>query len=377
MTSKSPGGGYGMFRMIMSIPDGVRAVIDDPVLDARLRETANWIAAQRFDLFVCTGAGTSSYVARMASVLWRVIVGARAHDELPSYLAHYPFWRYAGRACGMAFSHSGKSKTVVEAVDAAVDSGIPVIGVTSLAGSPVATAASMTLIAPDGLEPIGPKTRSYVCALVLVTKLAVLTAHAMARTDAPVAEASQALSQMPALLGEVLRTADTFAQAAADAWVEKRKFVFLGSGPNYGTVLEAALKMKEANYSLAEGCEIDQEAHGPLVELDERDVVIVVAPDGPSRDRAADLLRAVRVIGVSTGAVATESSPLSHLADIAFPLPVGIPEILTPLVCIVPLYLLAYQLAIMRGTNPDLVRSDVPKYATAKAGLASKVERIG
>ncbi len=374
MTSDEP---MGMFRMIMSIPDGVRAVIDDTVLDARLRETANWIAARRFDLLVCTGAGTSSYVARTAAVLWRMIGGVRAHDELPLYLAHYPFWRYAGRACGMAFSHSGKSKTVVEAVYAALKSDIPVVGVTSLAGSPLATAATMPLIVPDGLEPVGPKTRSYVCALVLVTKLAVLTAHSMARTDAPVSESAQALSQMPALLSEVLRMADPVAQALAKAWVEKRKFVFLGSGPNYGTILEAALKMKEASYSLAEGCEIDQEAHGPLVALDERDVVIIVAPDGPSRDRAADLLRAMRVIGVSTWAVVTGSSPLAHLADHAFRLPVGLPETLTPLVCIVPLYLLAYYLAMVRGTNPDLVRSDVPKYAAAKAGLASKVERIG
>ncbi|HET7341794.1 MAG TPA: SIS domain-containing protein, partial [Methylomirabilota bacterium] len=149
----------------------------------------------------------------------------------------------------------------------------------------------------------------------------------------------------------------------------RRQYWVVGGGPNTATALEAALKLSEAAWIPAIGLNVEQFLHGPWAALAPDDVVLVVAPPGPSHARCRDAARVARAIGASVVAlVAEDDRELAPLAAETIALP-SVPELLSPIVAAVPLQLLAYHLAVQAGANPDTVRADQPGYGAARAAV--------
>lgn len=147
------------------------------------------------------------------------------------------------------------------------------------------------------------------------------------------------------------------------------RWIFAGAGGNYATALEAALKMQETNYTASFGMEMEEVLHGPVAALGDA-VLAVIAPPGPGRTRALDLLRAAHCVGAPAVALCEEgdgelAEALSHADDYIVPV-ATCAEALSPALYHVPLHQLSYWVAVERGTNPDLMRREDARYLDAR-----------
>ena len=150
---------------------------------------------------------------------------------------------------------------------------------------------------------------------------------------------------------------------------DRRRYYFVGGGPNTATAYEAALKMNEANYATTVGMNCEQVLHGPWAAMESSDVVVVIAPPGPSYERCVALARAAREIGAPVvGIVEEGDTELSALCAHTMTLP-PLPELLTPILAVVPLQLFTYHLALQRGANPDTMRAEQAAHGRARAGF--------
>jgi glucosamine--fructose-6-phosphate aminotransferase (isomerizing) len=145
----------------------------------------------------------------------------------------------------------------------------------------------------------------------------------------------------------------------------ERPIQLIGGGPAFATALEGALKLREASYVQAEAHELESVLHGPLVSLDSSQLAVVVAEPGPGQERAVEVAAALEAIGVRTLAI---GSAAGHLAATWRWEGQGeaLPEALAPLVNVIPLQWLAYELARRRGVDADSFRRGEPPYARAQ-----------
>jgi glucosamine--fructose-6-phosphate aminotransferase (isomerizing) len=146
-------------------------------------------------------------------------------------------------------------------------------------------------------------------------------------------------------------------EALARRYGQSRGFLFLGRGPQYPIALEGALKLKEISYVHAEGYAAGEMKHGPIALIDEHLPVVVLAPQGPTYDKVVSNLAEVRARQGRVIAVATRGD--TSIADAADDV-IVIPDIaveLQPLLTVLPLQLLAYYVADLKGTDIDQPRN--------------------
>src|SRR5438445_201086 len=135
----------------------------------------------------------------------------------------------------------------------------------------------------------------------------------------------------------------------------RRRFWFVGGGPNAATAREGALKLSETAWLPAVAYEPESFLHGPSAALEADDALVLIAPPGPARARALDVARAARAIGAEVLMLAREDDrEAAGLAGETIALP-EVDEAFSPILAVVPLQLLAYHVAVARGRNPDLL----------------------
>jgi glucosamine--fructose-6-phosphate aminotransferase (isomerizing) len=312
---------------------------------------------QRAARVVVTGVGSSWHAARVGELLLAGVggLGWRARAIHAFALARYWPALDAGDAL-IAVSHRGTTRDTVAALGAARAAGAATIAVV---GKDAAVAADVTLRTVDQ-ESSETHTVGYTAALALLAALAV----AVGGDDAT----GHALDSVPDLLALLLGQ-ESWEDIAA-RYGERRRYYFVGGGPNAATADEAALKMHEASYVAAHGFDAEEFLHGPWTALTAEDALFVVAPPGAARERALTAARVARAIGAPVIALAAEDD--REMADVAgdvVALP-PVPEALSPLVAVVPLQLFAYHTALRAGANPDATRAESPAHARARGLLA-------
>ena len=186
-------------------------------------------------------------------------------------------------------------------------------------------------------------TVSYTCALGLLAMLA-----AAVGKDEALGHAVDALpDQIALLLGQ-----ESWDEIAA-RFGRRRQYWFVGGGPNHATALEGALKLTEAACLPALGLDAEQFLHGPWLAVDGDDLVVIVAPPGPSHARCLAAARVAQNAGAAILALCADGDrELGALATETIALP-DVDELLSPIAAVVPLQLLAYHVAVARGRNPD------------------------
>jgi glucosamine--fructose-6-phosphate aminotransferase (isomerizing) len=257
----------------------------------------------------------------------------------------------------IAVSHRG-SRVTAEAVTHAAQRGA--VGVAVTARGVTLAGAAHALHTCDA-EASGAHTVSYTTALAALALLAAET-----KGDDATRRALGALPDLVAFLLGQESWDDLGARLAS-----RRRFWFVGGGPNAATAREGALKLSETAWLPAVAFEPESFVHGPSAALEADDVLLLIAPPGPARARALDVARAARAIGAEVLALAREDDrEVAGLADETIALP-DIDEALSPIVAVVPLQLLAYHVAVVRGRNPDLLRADDPAHARARTAVSS------
>jgi glutamine---fructose-6-phosphate transaminase (isomerizing) len=311
-----------------------------------------------------SGCGTSYFSAIAAAYALEKITGvpATAHDAF-EFAAYPP----AGldRAGFIAVSHTGATASVLSALSTARQQGAITIALTDVPWSPVAEAAVCTILGEGGPEPALPKTRSYVASLLKHYLLAAAMAVRRGRT---VEAYLRALDAAPETAQHVLDASAAGAQRLGAAARSRSRIFVVGAGPNLATANEGALKLQEAAHIPAHAWELEEAMHGPWVSIDPGDLVIVLALQGPSFSRtmgfAAALSRIRAEVWMITDAPNTPAGA-AHVTRLG----VAVPECITPLYAVLPLYHFAYHTALARGIRPDAVRLDDDRYLAARAAL--------
>jgi glucosamine--fructose-6-phosphate aminotransferase (isomerizing) len=192
-----------------------------------------------------------------------------------------------------------------------------------------------------------------VCALTLFT---ILMARLRSMSILQGREILHAMTQLPDKIEQVLELNDAVRELAR-TYKDTTNFLYLGRGANFPSALEGALKLKEISYIHAEGYPAAEMKHGPIALIDENMPVVVIAPQDSVYTKVVSNVEEVRARGGRIIAVVTEDDrELIGMVDHAIPIP-HTHDLLTPILAAVPLQLLAYHIAVMRGCNVDQPRN--------------------
>lgn len=330
-------------------------------------EAAASLLSRRSQLYF-TGCGTAFFSALLAARIAAEVSGEKAHSAAVPALELSGYTREIHAGCGViGVSHSGITKTTVDAMRTARERGAATVGITHFPDRPIAAVSDSTLLAGDGPDPSRCHTKCYLTGALAAAMVGLAWSAAADGRMRPRADALRSgMDALPDLQSSLLRGVERECEQLASAHVGWRSIFLVGCGPNEPTALEAALKLMETSFVPAQGMETEQFLHGPTQSLDPDTVLFVVVSKGPGRSRSLDLLRAARTIGAHTVAIAPEDDRAAEEAsETTFPIP-GIDEFLSPFLNIIPLYLYAYHASVKRGHNPDLLRYQEPRYWAAR-----------
>ena len=343
---------YFMHDAIYAQPGALRLV-------TRGNETALGEAARRLaglDRVVLTGVGSSWHAALATELLFAHAgtVGQRARAIHAFELTGY--WPSAAANAGLiAISHRGDTTAVR---DALTKSGAVMSVVVTGKGSELSGDVTLRTVS---LEASSAHTVSYTTTVALLATLA-----AEMGVDA---EIRRELGEVPDHLATLLGQESW--DELADRFATDGRYWIVGAGPNTATAHEGALKLQESAHVTALGVECEQFLHGPWTALDPGDVLVVVAPPGPSYTRCQAAARVARAIGARVLAIVGDGDAGMAAAATETIVIAPVPELLSPLLTVVPLQLLAYHTAVRRGVNPDALRGDEPSHAGARVILSS------
>jgi len=342
---------YHMHDAIYAQPGALRLVL-------RANGATVQAAAERLrgmDRVLLAGIGTSWHATLVGELLLARAgkLGYRVRALHSFEFASY--WPAPEARTGVIIvSHRGTKRFSLEALQKARAAGGVGIVVTGKGSGDGLGIADLTFRTVDQ-ESSAAHTISYTTAMALLAALA-----ASLGGDDEIGHALDAIpDQLALLLGQ-----EAWEELAA-RYAGRRRYYFVGGGPNRATAYEAALKMNEANFTTAIGFECEQFLHGPWAAMGPEDVIFLVAPPGPSHERGVAIARAAREVGTPVVALTAEGDPdLTPLAAEIIALP-EVPELLSPILAVVPLQLFTYHLALGLGTNPDTMRTDQPAHGRA------------
>jgi glucosamine--fructose-6-phosphate aminotransferase (isomerizing) len=291
---------------------------------------------------VLAARGSSDNAARYGQYLLGIHNGLIGALATPAVFTHYQATPSLEDALVIGVSQSGQSPDIVEVVREGRRQGAATLAITNDERSPLAEAAELVFPLLAGTERAVAATKTYTAQ---VTALAMLSA-ALRGEEQPWRELSE-------LAGFVERAIELNAPKLqlAESFREHSRLVVLGRGYNLSTALEITLKIKETSGVMADGYSSADFLHGPKAILERSLPVLAVAPGRVFEDLDG-ILRLARDKGARVVTI-SDRQDLLDLAQVALPLPAGIPEWLSPIVAVVPGQLWALGLSLARGMHPD------------------------
>jgi glucosamine--fructose-6-phosphate aminotransferase (isomerizing) len=257
----------------------------------------------------------------------------------------------------IGITQSGETADTLAAMRLAKDRGATVLAVTNVMGSQATRDADGVLYTRSGLEISVAATKTFVCQVTVMYLLALRLAELRGTLDAERRRTLVAdLKHMPHLLAELLETVEEGVQRIADRHSADDFFLYLGRHVGLPIALEGALKLKEISYIATDAYAAGEMKQGPIALLDQDTPVVVVATDSPVLDKVISNMQEVRVRGAHVIAVASEGTNLDEHAEDTLVVP-STDWMLQPLLAVIPLQLLAYRIARLRGLTVDQPRN--------------------
>ncbi|AUW59193.1 glutamine--fructose-6-phosphate transaminase (isomerizing) [Sphingobium sp. SCG-1] len=255
-------------------------------------------------------------------------------------------------------SQSGETADTLAALRHAKAQGQIIAVVVNVPTSSMAREADLLLPTHAGPEIGVASTKAFTCQLAVLAALAANLARAAGRLSAEEeADIVWHLSEAPAAMNQALNH-DTEIEAMAHLIAPARDVLYLGRGPDYPMALEGALKLKEISYIHAEGYAAGEMKHGPIALIDDAVPVIVIAPSGPLFEKTVSNMQEVQARGgkvvLISDAEGIAQAGENCMATIEMP---KVHPLIAPLVYAVPVQLLAYHVAVLKGTDVDQPRN--------------------
>jgi glucosamine--fructose-6-phosphate aminotransferase (isomerizing) len=304
---------------------------------------------------IITACGTSWHAALIGEYL------LEEHARIPVEVEYASEFRYRNPILDegtlvLVISQSGETADTLAAMREAKRKGARALGIVNVVGSTIARESDGGVYIHAGPEIGVASTKAFTSQ---VSVLALLTLHlGRLRTlsrDAGLGIA-HALAGVPEKIERILGAADHVAGIAA-AYVRHNNFLYLGRGVNFPVALEGALKLKEISYIHAEGYPAAEMKHGPIALIDEHMPVVVLCTRDAAREKVLSNMQEVRARRGRIIAVATEGDEdVPRLADHVIYIP-ETHEATVPLLSVIPLQMLAYYMAVLRGCDVDQPRN--------------------
>jgi len=256
----------------------------------------------------------------------------------------------------IAISQSGETADTLEALRAAKGMGSTVLGLVNVVGSTIAREADGGIYLHAGPEIGVASTKAFTSQVVALLLLGLYLGRQRGLDAEEGRRLVSQLVRLPELVERALAV-EPQVRALAERYADARNALYLGRGANFPVALEGALKLKEISYIHAEGYPAAEMKHGPIALIDENMPVVCLAPKDPVYAKVVSNMQEVKARGGRIIAITSEGNgDLSHLADHQVAVPAS-PPLIAPVLTVIPLQLLAYHIAVLRGCDVDRPRN--------------------
>jgi glucosamine--fructose-6-phosphate aminotransferase (isomerizing) len=356
-------GGYEHF-MLKEIYEQPRSIIDN--FRGRIRLNNAQIVMAGVDQFehkfknlpriLIVGCGTSWHAGLVGEYLFEEFA------RIPVEVEYASEFRYRNPVVNendfvIAISQSGETADTLAAIQMAKEKGATIFGVCNVVGSSIPRATHAGAYTHAGPEIGVASTKAFTAQVTVLTLMALSIAQKRGTiTQSRMRDVLTELESIPSKIEKVLQLND-YIKTIAEQYKDARNFLYLGRGYNFPVALEGALKLKEISYIHAEGYPAAEMKHGPIALIDEEMPVVVVATKDSIYEKVISNIQEVKARKGKVIAVVTEGDDkVKDMADYVIEIP-EVEESLAPLVTTIPLQLLSYHIAVMRGCNVDQPRN--------------------
>lgn len=318
-------------------------------LDTNIKELRN------INRIIITACGTSYYAGMVGEYMIEDLAGVPVEVEYASEFRYRNPIIKPGTLV-LAISQSGETADTLAALKEAQQKGATALAICNGVGSTIARTSDGGVYLHAGPEIGVASTKAFTSQVTVLAMIALLLGRQRRLSFESGADIVKAMQELPALVEQTLQLSDQIA-GIAQKYAKANNFLYLGRHFNYPVAMEGALKLKEISYIHAEGYPAAEMKHGPIALIDENMPVVVIAPKDALFDKVISNVREIKARGGRVIAVTTEDcKPLDEFADHLIKVPKTIP-MLMPIVTCVPLQLLAYHIAVLRGNDVDQPRN--------------------
>ncbi len=319
-----------------------------------IREYENkLINAERIIMIAC---GTSWHAGLVAEYLFEEFC------RIPVEVEYASEFRYRNPIIKegdvvIAISQSGETADTIAAIELAKSKGAVIFGVCNVVGSTISRISHEGAYTHAGPEIGVASTKAFTAQLTVLAMIALTVAHKRGTiTERRYRELLVELENIPNKVEKALKL-NSQIEFIADLFKDARNFLYLGRGYNFPVALEGALKLKEISYIHAEGYPAAEMKHGPIALIDEEMPVVFIATRDSSYDKVVSNIQEVKARKGKVVSVVTEGDALiPKMSEFVIEVP-STDEAFMPMVSVIPLQLLSYHIAVMRGCNVDQPRN--------------------
>jgi glutamine---fructose-6-phosphate transaminase (isomerizing) len=356
-------GGYDSFMLKeiheqpRSIRDSIRGRLNLQMGIVKMsgidQHAEKWTQASRIIIVAC---GTSWHAGLVAEYLFEEFCRIPVEVEYASEFRYRNPVILPGDVV-VAISQSGETADTLAAIELAKQRGAHIFGVCNVVGSTISRATHSGAYTHAGPEIGVASTKAFTAQVAVLYLIALSVAHKKGTiTEERLHRLMAELNSIPDKVEEVLTT-NAIVETIADIYRDHRNALYLGRGYTFPVALEGALKLKEISYIHAEGYPAAEMKHGPIALIDEEMPVFVIATQGHSYEKVVSNIQEVKARkGKIIAIVNSGDKMVKELADHLIEIP-KTDDSLVPILSVVPLQLLAYHVAVMRGCNVDQPRN--------------------
>jgi glucosamine--fructose-6-phosphate aminotransferase (isomerizing) len=349
-----------MLKEIFEQPSSLRDVTRGRLLEEEGDARLGGIAEHQFELgrvqrIVVTACGTSWHAGLVGEYMLEDLA------RIPVAVEYASEFRYRNPVLEpgtltLAISQSGETADTLAALREAEQRGMTTMGIVNVVGSTIARQTDFGIYLHAGPEIGVASTKAFTSQLVALSLFTLFMGRRRHLSVVQGREMVQHLQALPGQVEEVLELNDEVRELA-EHFVEAKNFLYLGRGYQFPVALEGALKLKEVSYIHAEGYPAAEMKHGPIALIDDDMPVVVLAPRDPVYQKVVSNIEEVKARHGRIVAIVSDDAPeLRHKVDHMIKVPQTLPFLL-PVLTTIPLQLLAYHVAVMRGADVDQPRN--------------------
>jgi glucosamine--fructose-6-phosphate aminotransferase (isomerizing) len=351
-----------MLKEIFEQPDSIRDTMRGRLLEtdgvARLgglAECLPWEDIAKYNRIVLTACGTSWHSALIGEYM------LEEFSRLPVETEYASEFRYRNpvldeRSLVISISQSGETADTLAALREAKAKGARATAIVNVVGSTIARESDCGVYLHAGPEIGVASTKAFTSQVVALALFSLYFGRHTGVTEKRGRELVAEMLRLPDLIAQILDRNDEI-RKLAELYHHHRNFLYLGRGYNFPVALEGALKLKEISYIHAEGYPAAEMKHGPIALIDENMPVVFIAPRDSVYQKVLSNIEEVKARGGRVIAITTDGNGELHsLADHTISVPSTL-EMLQPVLNVIPLQLLAYHIAVLRGSDVDQPRN--------------------